>query len=278
MDSAYAWKRFYRFERDRLGAGALNRLLDAASPLDHDPAGAVIVPHTRLEVTGHQIADAVATVIASGADRVLALGVLHGARRADRDQVAAARAGDAAAAAALRGVHDEHGLAAEEFSLDAFVELLALAAARVGRSIEVVRRYPFLVGTDPVSLPDVDELEGIVADGAFLVATTDPIHHGHAYGTPPLECRDPHDIATIDAARTAIDAQFAALSAGSYGEFAQLTERVRSDFRDTGPTVAHLVGTGFGSRIHDLALVDYAAALHAEAPSWVAAALVTVAP
>ena len=78
MDSAFAWKQFY-----------------AAEPLDVRDGGAIVIPHTRIEVTGNQIAVAVATVLASGAVRVLALGVLHGARRADRDLVSAARAGEA---------------------------------------------------------------------------------------------------------------------------------------------------------------------------------------
>src|SRR5438045_4103426 len=119
-------------------------MVDEAVPLDVRAGGAVVIPHTRIEVTGDQIAAAVATVLASGVERVLALGVLHGARRADRDRVAAARAGDLDARAALRGVHDEAGLASEEFSLDAFVEMLSLATEREGRSVEVVRRYPFL--------------------------------------------------------------------------------------------------------------------------------------
>ena len=190
--------------------------------------------------------------------------------------VAAAHAGDGDARALLRGVHDEDGLAAEEFSLDGFMEMLTSAAARVGRSVEVVRRYPFLVGDDPASLAGVDELERIVADGAFLVATTDPIHHGYAYGTPPAGCHDADDPATTKTARSAIEDQLAALSDHRFGDFAHLTEQHHSDFRDTGPVLAHLVGRGFQSEIHDLSLVDYAGVLDAASPSWVAGALVTV--
>ena len=276
MDSAHAWKQYYRSERERMGRTALVDLIDAAEPLDVRDAGAVVVPHTRLEVTGDQIARAVATVVASGVERVLALGVLHGARRADRSLVAAARAGDAAARAALRGVHTDDDVAAEEFSLDAFVELLTLAADRAGRSLEVIRRYPFLVGDDPASLPGFDELRSIVDGGAMLVVTTDPIHHGHAYGTAPESCLAGEDAATIATARSMIDEQFRALSERRFTDFADLAERHRSDFRDTGPVMAMLVGAGFEHELHDLALVDYAEALAAEAPSWVAGALATV--
>ncbi|MEO6651694.1 MAG: hypothetical protein ABIP17_03450 [Ilumatobacteraceae bacterium] len=277
MDSAAAWKQFYRSERDRLGLASLQALVDAADPLDVKPGtGAVVVPHTRIEVTGGQIARAVATVLDSGADRVLALGVLHGARRADRERVAAARAGDADARRELRGVHDERGLASEEFSLDGFTELLTSAARRIGRSIDIVCRYPFLVGDEPDSLPGFDELERLVSDGAFLIATTDPIHHGHAYGTAADRCLDPDDAATIDLAETMIGEQLDALVDHRFGAFQQLTASHQSDFRDTGPVTASLLGAGFTHEIDDLALVDYSSALEAETPSWVAGALITM--
>ena len=276
MDSAFAWKQFYAAERARLGAEALLAMVDEAEPLDVRDGGAIVIQHTRIEVTGNQIAVAVATVLASGAERVLALGVLHGARRADRDLVSAARAGDGDAITTLRGVHDEHGLAAEEFSLDGFVEMLTLAADRAGRSVEVARRYPFLVGEEQASLDGLDELEQLVGDGALLVATTDPIHHGYAYGTAPSECLDPDDPRTMALAQSAIDDQLAALSDHRFGDFAQLAEQHRSDFRDTGPMLAQLVGRGFAPEIHDLALVDYADVLEAARPSWVAGALVTI--
>lgn len=201
--------------------------------------------------------------------------MLHGARRRDAEQVAAARDGDRDAIAALRGVHHETDLAAEEFSLDGFVEMLALAADRADRHIDVVQRYPFLVGDDPATLPGIDELERLVAGGALLVATTDPIHHGHAYGTAPHDCLDPADPETLAMARSAIDEQLAALSDHRFSDFAGLTERDRSDFRDTGPTLAHLVGSGFVSEVHDIALVDYTEPLDAPSPSWVAGALIT---
>jgi hypothetical protein len=276
VDSAFEWKQYYRAERDGLGVRALDVLLEAAEPLELPASGVIVVPHTRLEVTGPQIATAVRSVLASGVDRLLALGVLHGGRRADRRRVTAARAGDVGAVAELRGVHDEDGMAAEEFSLDAFVELLERGATLAGRSVEIIRRYPFLVGDDPASLPGIEELERLVDGGVALVATTDPIHHGHAYGTSPEACADPSIPSTLLAARGAIEEQLAALSGHRFDEFARLAERHRSDFRDTGPVVAHLIGSGFVASIHDLALVDYSSALGAPSPSWVAGALVSL--
>ena len=276
MDSAAAWRRFYHDERTRLGPDVLSEAVEQARPLTVRSGGAIVIPHTRLEVTAPQIGAAVATVLASGTERVLAVGVLHGGRREDRELVAAARRGDTDARDRLRGVHDEDGVASEEFSLDGFAEMFRLATARLGRPVEMIRRYPFLVGDDPSSLPGFDELRQLVDDGAMLVVTTDPVHHGRAYDTPPAECRDPDAPATLDHARSLIDAQFAALAAYDFARFGALAEECRSDFRDTGPVMAALVGPGFDATVHRLDLVDYAAALDAPDPSWVAAALATV--
>jgi len=154
--------------------------------------------------------------------------------------------------------------------------MLTLAADRAGRRVDIVRRYPFLVGDDPATLPGMDQLERLVDGGAMLVATTDPIHHGRAYGTAPHDCLDPVDPDTVASARSAIEKQLAALSDHGFADFVRLVARDRSDFSDTGPTLAHLVGAGFSSTMHDLALVDYSEPLAAQPPSWVAGALVTV--
>jgi hypothetical protein len=116
----------------------------------------------------------------------------------------------------------------------------------------------------------------VLADGALLVATTDPIHHGHAYDTPPADCLDAGEPSTQALARSMIDEQLTALAHHEFAHFARLTEQHKSDFRDTGPVLAALLGPGFTPTVHDLALVDYSEALHASSPSWVAGALITV--
>jgi len=276
VDSSFEWKQYYTDERTRLGTAALLALIEEAQPLELRAGGALIVPHTRIEVTGRQIATAVSTVLASGVDRVLALGVLHGARRSDQARVSAARNGDRVARDELRRVHNEDGMATEEFSLDGFVAMLGLATERAHRRIDVVRRYPFLVGDEPASLPGIDELEDLVAAGAMLVATTDPIHHGHGYGTPPTDCLDPAAAGTLAAARSAIDDQLAALADHRFDDFAALAEQHRSDFRDTGPVTAQLMGRRLAPEVHDLVLVDYAEVLGQPAPTWVAGALISL--
>ncbi len=82
----------------------------------------------------------------------------------------------------------------------------------------------------------------------------------------------------MSAARVAVTDQLKALSEHRFGDFTELVARHRSDFRDTGPVLAQLMGAGFGSHIQQLSLVDYADALGAAAPTWVAGALITVEP
>jgi hypothetical protein len=108
------------------------------------------------------------------------------------------------------------------------------------------------------------------------VATTDPIHHGAGYGTRPEERRSREESATLEWARGVVEGQLARLASGDYGGFQTEAARVRSDFRDTGPTAAALMrarGAPLRGRVHDMVLVDYAATLGSPAPTWVCAPL-----
>jgi len=107
------WKPFYEAERERLGKDAMCAMLERAPRVT---GRAVIFPHTRLEVTGDQVAAAVRFAVESGADEVLAIGVLHREMK-------------------------------EEFSLDAFDALLALSKKP---SLRVHRRFP------PESVDEID--------------------------------------------------------------------------------------------------------------------------
>jgi hypothetical protein len=241
-----------------------------------------VFPHTTLAGAGTQIAAVAKAVVASGCDEVLALGVLHGARRCDADLVKAARAGDAAVLQRLRRVHGpgaqgDENFWAEEFSLDSFSALLETAARIAGKPVPRVHaRYPFLVGDKPDDLPGLDELRRMAERGCALVATTDPIHHGIGYGTPPAESFD-HDLDLARKwAKAQIEIQFAHLGQTQFPEFQSHAAAVKSDFRDPGPVMATLLEPEFRFNIHDLKLVDYAAIQSVGAPTWVAAALVEV--
>jgi len=260
VKSAAEWKRFYADERERLDLDALF----ARAPSVSLEKGPLVFPHTRLAASGHLVAAVARAIRESGADRVLAIGVLHGARECDADLVARARAGDPDARGALRRVHADGGHASEEFSLD---NLRALVP-----KTELVERYPFLVGDDPASLPGIDELARL-AEKMPVVATTDPIHHGVGYGTS--DARDARDPTTRKWAHETVVAQLEALSERSYEKFATLCAEARSDFRDVGPVLAHLFAP-FEHELVSMDLVDYAEALGAIPPTWVAAALVTL--
>ena len=243
-----AWKTFYEAERARLGKDALAAMLERAPRAS---GRALIFPHTRLEVTGDQVAAVARAAIESGAGEILAIGVLHGAPSPERR------------------VHLESDVTRDEFSLDAFGALLALAAERAGRAApRVHRRFPLHVGTDPSSLEGIDELARL-AERVPVVATADPIHHGPGYGDAPDDAGD-------DFARDSIDAQLRALAAHDFAAFAAECARVRSDFRNAGPALAFALGRDFSFDVRALARVDYAEALSAPPPTWVAGALVAV--
>jgi hypothetical protein len=280
VKSAAEWKDFYARERTSLGDVGLTQRLERAPQVELRQGEALVFPHTMMSATGHLTAAVARAVVRSGADEVLALGVLHGAREEDADRVRRARAGDPDARLALRRVHDgADPLCAEEFSLDHFEALLALESAREGKKPpRVVARYPFLVEDDPVHLPGMDDVIRL-AELLPVVATTDPLHHGAGYGTAEGLRRSEHDEATLGWARSCIEAQLELLSHEDWRAFARLAAEVRSDFRDTGPVLARMLRRSGPLRgeILELTLVDYAEVLAAEAPTWVAGPLMRMA-
>jgi hypothetical protein len=281
LKTAVQWKRFYADERAGLGEAGMEQLLDRAPAVEFPAGGALVFPHTRVALTGHLTAAVARAVVRSGATETLALGVLHGGREQDADRVQRARAGELMARLSLRGIHEAtDDLCAEEFSLDAFAAFVALAARREGRPApRVLARYPFLVGDDPEGLPGIADLDRI-AQRMPVVATADPIHHGAGYHTPEGERRAAEDDATRGWARACIETQLELLLRGEWEPFLRLAGEVRSDFRDAGPVLGHLMrlqgkrdGKTRRSEVLDLALVDYAEVFGADAPTWVAAPL-----
>jgi hypothetical protein len=285
VKSALDWKQYYRAEREALGPDRLLGLLDRAPEVTLPERGALVFPHTRLAESGTLVAAAALAVVRSGRGEVLALGVLHGGREQDRALAQAARKGDEAATRELRRVHgpgapDDDGRWVEEFSLDGFEALLGAAARREGRPAPIVTaRFPFLTGAEPATLPGIDELVAIARRGAAIVATADPVHHGAGYDTPdrvPLDRAAAHARALI---RRGLDD----LAAGELERFLGDAAVARSDFRDSGPALVHVL-RALGGRallrasIHDLAVVDYASALDAADPTWVAGALISIEP
>jgi hypothetical protein len=276
VKTAAQWKQFYAEERAALGPKGLDERLDGAPEVDLPTGGALVFPHTRLAVSGDLTAAVARAVVRSGAADVLALGVLHNGVQAESASVARARSGDAGPRGRLRRVYEARDpFCVEEFSLDNFEALLELAAGREGKAAPRVHaRFPFLVGDDPVDLPGLAELEALAAQMP-VVATTDPVHHGAGYGTPEGQRLPLSDEASVAWTRGCIQQQLDLLSRGDWAAFARLAAQVRSDFRDVGPVLAHLL-PGARGEILELYLVDYAEVLGAEEPTWVAAPLMRV--
>jgi hypothetical protein len=258
MPSPRWWKEYYAHERASLD---LKALFESASRLSFPNYGALIFPHTRLTESGHLVAAVAQTVIETGCDTVLAIGVLHGVKRESN----------------LRGIHNADTLARDEFSLDNFSALLDVAAKRANkRAPKLIERYPFMSGIDPTSLEAFEELRQIVNDGAALVATADMVHHGAGYDTPMEKQLAINSSEACDSARTQIAQQLWHLAEHDFTKFELACTSARSDFRDAGPVVAALLGEPLSTRIHELTLVDYAQTLEAPQPTWVAAALATI--
>jgi len=273
---AIEWKTFYAHEREKLGEVGIAERLDRAPEVTLPEGGALVFPHTMLSVTGHLTAAVARAVVRSGADEVLALGVLHGGRRNQADLVRRARGGEQAARQALRKIHaGDDPFCGEEFSLDNFAAFLGLAARREGKQPPRVHAfYPFLVGDDPERLPGIADVSKL-AERMPVVGTTDPIHHGNGYGTALEALRREKDEATLAWARECIQTQLDLIAKGQWPAFARLCAEVRSDFRDVGPVLGWLSRRGGAPEgsIVELHLVDYAEVLDADAPTWVAGPL-----
>src|SRR5438105_133172 len=83
VPSARWWKSYYARERSALN---LDALLEAATPISFPAGGALVFPHTLLTASGRQVASVARAAALTGRD-VLALGVLHGARELDSEDV-----------------------------------------------------------------------------------------------------------------------------------------------------------------------------------------------
>ena len=262
-------------------AGAL-RLLQAGRAWNLAPVlqagGSILFPHTTLAVCGHQIASAVHACLHSGAQRVIVLGVLH----ALTEEMAQARARVAEGADPANepawGLQGP-GMPARqdwraEFSLDHFLFLWEHAVKQQGTPApELVVRYPCLVGDSPDRLPGIDALQE-QAQGAVVVATMDPFHHGIGYGDSPQTALLP-EAGGLALARERIAEGMELLRRGDYAGYLRHCVRSRSDGRDVGPVLRYLLGPVEGE-ILDLLADDMTGPYQAQAPTWVAGALLAL--
>jgi hypothetical protein len=270
--------------QQRLGSEGAARLLDAGRAWNLAPAlesgGAVVFPHLSLEVCGQHAAAAVHACFDSGANRVVVLGVLHALTdELENARVRVAGGGDPSAedswgvqGPGLQGRSDW----TREFSLSNFHFLLGEEAARRGvEEPELVVRYPYLAGGCPDKLPGIEELERVVRD-SVVVATADPFHHGIGYGDAVGEARAP-DEGGRELARRRIDEGLSLLREGDHRGFNRHCVNAKSDARDVGQVLRHILGPVAG-RVLDLVTEDMSEAYDAPPPTWVAGALVEFVP
>ena len=268
----------------RLGSEGAARPLDAGRAWNLAPllqgGGAVIFPHVSLEVCGHHTAAAVHACLDSGADRVLALGVLHALTdELEQARVRVADGGDPSAEDSwgvqgprLPGRTDWQ----REFSLSNFLFLWHEETTRRGiEGPELILRYPYLAGGRPEAMPGVQELERIARD-SVVVATADPFHHGIGYGDTAEEALSPNG-GGLELARRRIEEGLALLADGDYRGYNRHCVDAKSDARDVGQVLRHLLGPVRG-RVLDLVADDMSAAYEAPAPTWVAGALMELTP
>lgn len=266
---------------ERLGSEGAGRILDEGRKWDLSgfvTNGAVVFPHLGLDVCGPQTAAAVHACLDSGAERVLAIGVLHAlTRELDDARAEVASGGDPARhpswgiqGPGLKGGNDWLG----EFSLDGFLFLWREEVLRRGVDApELLVRYPYLAGGRPADLPGVEELEE-AAEGAAIVATADPFHHGIGYGDAPEYALEPEE-GGLELARSRIEDGLRLLEACDHAAYNAHCVEAKSDARDVGQLVGHLLGPT-ECRVLDLVWSDMAEAYGAPRPTWVAGALISV--
>lgn len=313
------WKRFYAAEiagapgrAALLAAVARHAAGDAVVMSALQAGGAVSFPHVSVHDSADALARVAHAVLALGAPRVLALGVLHGGTLPAPFQAAhqALRSGEGAAARQAfeqlggaflaRGpVHTPFGrvpdgpapatsavlrdhpeLLAQEFSLDLFLATLAAAAQARGVMPPAVTRVFVSATRDPCGgfdtvAPLAAALRPLLGDGTVLVTTGDVAHIGHGYSPAEQLATLPGDTEVL---RQQLLAQVQAVHHAALVQHDQATawaggSALQSDQRHLLPLLAQLLGPGASAQTLDFRLSDYAAINGQPAPCWVAAAL-----
>jgi len=244
--------------------------------------GSVIFPHAGIEICGHQIAAVVHACLDSDVDKVLVVGVLHALTQELQDARVRVSQGADVTLEESWGIQGP-GLAGrddwqQEFSLSNFLFLWDEEIKRRGiTGPELVVRYPYLAGGRPMILPGIEELQQFVADGAAVVMTADPFHHGIGYGDAPDDSLFPEK-GGLDLARRRIEEGLTMLEMGDYWGYNQHCANVaKSDARDAGQVVRYLLGPLEG-KIHDIVWEDMALLYDKPAPTWVTGALIELVP
>jgi hypothetical protein len=259
-----------------LGRRGAERMLDEARQWDLsellESGGVVTFAHVNVTDCGLHVAAAVNACLDTGADTVLAIGVVH----ASTDEMERARqqvaAGGPPEAHKVWGIQGPGLDFRDEWSGDHSLRALrhfweVATAARGITDRRLVERYPYLAGGRPGDLPNLDETAALAED-AVIIATGDQFHHGIAYGTSAEEAME-HDDAGLAAARESMEAGVSLIESGDYWGYNSHCVTAKSDDRDVAQLFRFLRGPLAGSVI-ETASSDFTRLYDQPAPSWAA--------
>ena len=241
--------------------------------------GLLVFPHAGVHDCGYQIAACVHAALDSGAEKVVVLSVLHAFTPAMEAARVAVAAGDDPGAYEFRGIQGPGLDGRTEWKGDhALISWRHFWHAELKRrgipeldAPQVYERYPCLAGGQPQNLPGIDELARLM-EGAAVVSTADPFHHGIGYGDAPEDAHD-HDAAGLAHARSVIEAGIGLLEKGDYWAYNQHCVEAKSDARDTGQVYRYLRGPMTGE-VLDISFTDSSELYGQPKPTWVAGALI----
>lgn len=277
----------YQREHEELGEAGTLAHLEKAQQWDLSgtlKAGGVLVfPHAGVQDCGYQIAACVQACLDSGADRVIALSVLHAFSEAMEQARRRVAAGGDPAEEKFWGIQGpgiegrqewkgDHALMSWRHFWNAEIKRRGLAESQVP---EMIERYPYLAGGKPEMLPGMDDLAALAKD-AVIVSTADAFHHGIGYGDPPDKAFSP-DEAGLQKAKSVIEEGMRILEKGDYWGYNQHCVEAKSDARDAGQVFRYLRGPMTG-RVLDITYTDATELYKQPPPTWVAAALMEWVP
>jgi hypothetical protein len=270
----------YRSEHEALGEQGTLERLERGREWNLAPTlaagGVAVFPHAGVFDCGHQVAAVVHGCLDSAAERVVVISVLHAFTDEMEDARRRVSAGEDPSAWPFWGIQgpgidgrdewrDDHSLISFRHFWEAETKRRGIVAP------EVVERYPYLAGGRPDQLPGIDELAKL-AEGAVVVSTADPFHHGIGYGDPPERALAP-ERGGLELARETIEAGMELLARGDYAAYDAHCVQAKSDARDAGQVFRQLRGELSG-QILDLTYTDASELYEAPRPTWVAAPLV----
>ena len=266
----------YQRELDSLG-DVTYQMLDEARNWDLSPAlaggGVVTFAHVNVADCGLHVAAAVNAALDTGADTVLAIGVLH----AFTEEMELARR-DVSSGGGSPSDHGLWGIQGPgldfrdewtgDHSLRALRHFWGAETKRRGiTGRRLVERYPFLAGGRPENLPNLDETMSLAED-AVIVATGDQVHHGIAYGTRAEEALEMEPLG-LALARGSMEAGIGLIEGGDHWGYDQHCVSAKSDDRDTVQLFRLLQGPLRGVLV-DIGASDATELYDAPAPSWAA--------